>query len=273
MLKIRILTACVLIACLVPALFLLSATYWAYTMLSLSIVALFEWGHLIKLNTIALIVYLLSIAMIGIYAVQSIEQYGLHSFFYLSLSVFLLVSLFWLIIVPIWFKTKYIVTNKWLMGGLGFILVGSLWLALICAKASNPWLLLALLASIWISDSAAYFAGKAFGKNKLAPSFSPGKTWEGVGGALIGVTFFGIILYYGFNINNFALFPALWMMTMLGVIGDLFESMLKRQANIKDSGHILPGHGGLLDRIDGNIPSLPIGLLMIYIYNFYTLAV
>ena len=239
-------------------------------MLGLSLIALVEWGHLIKLNTLQLLLYIVSIAIIGVFTVALIEIKGLHYFFYFALFVFLIISIFWFLIVPFWFKAKCIVTNKWLMSGLGFLLIGSLWLALICAKAANPWLLLILLASIWVSDSAAYFAGKTFGKNKLAPSFSPGKTWEGVGGALIGVTLFGIILYQACNLKNFALFPALWMMTMLGVMGDLFESMLKRQANIKDSGQILPGHGGLLDRIDGNIPSLPIGLLMIYVYNFYT---
>ena len=266
-------TASVLVACFIPALFLLSNTYWAYAMLGLSLVALYEWGYLITFNKLQLSLGILASALIGTYTITLIETNGLHSFFYLALIAFLIVSFFWLFIVPFWFKTKCIIKNKWVLGSLGFLLIGSLWLALVCAKAANPWLLLILLASIWISDSAAYFAGKTFGKNKLAPSISPSKTWEGVGGALIGVTIFGIILYYVFNIKNFALFPALWVMTMLGVMGDLFESMLKRQANIKDSGHILPGHGGLLDRIDGLIPSLPIGILMIYIYNFYATVI
>ena len=129
--------------------------------------------------------------------------------------------------------------------------------------------MLCLLATIWIADSAAYFAGKNFGKNKLAPTISPGKTWEGVLGALIAVTAFGAILYIGFNVKTLAIFPALWIVAGFGVIGDLFESMLKRQANIKDSGYLLPGHGGILDRIDGIIPSLPIAILMIYVYNLW----
>jgi phosphatidate cytidylyltransferase len=125
-----------------------------------------------------------------------------------------------------------------------------------------------LLATIWIADSAAYFAGKNFGKHKLAPTISPKKTWEGVVGALIGVTIFGAILHFGFNVGTLAIFPALWTTTGFGVIGDLFESLMKRQANIKDSGDLLPGHGGILDRIDGIIPSLPIAILMIYVYNY-----
>jgi phosphatidate cytidylyltransferase len=76
-------------------------------------------------------------------------------------------------------------------------------------------------------------------------------------------------LHIGFDVKTLAIFPALWIIASLGVIGDLFESMLKRQANIKDSGNLLPGHGGILDRIDGIIPSLPIAILMIYAYNLW----
>jgi phosphatidate cytidylyltransferase len=158
------------------------------------------------------------------------------------------------------------------MAVLGLMLMGPLWLALICAKGADPWLLLALLATIWIADSAAYFAGKNFGKHKLAPTISPGKTWEGVWGAMLAVTLFGIILYFTFDVQTLAIFPALWIITVFGVIGDLFESMIKRQANIKDSGDMLPGHGGILDRIDGIIPSLPIAIFMIYIYNYFTVV-
>lgn len=159
------------------------------------------------------------------------------------------------------------------MALLGLLLITSLWLALICAKGADPALLLVLLATIWIADSAAYFAGKNFGKHKLAPNISPGKTWEGVFGALVAVTVFGAILYFGFDFKEWAVFPALWTITMLGVAGDLFESMIKRQAMIKDSGSLLPGHGGILDRIDGIIPSLPIAILMIYLFHYFNNSV
>jgi phosphatidate cytidylyltransferase len=183
--------------------------------------------------------------------------------------VFAATALFWLLIVPIWLKTRCVISNKWAMAALGLALIVPLWLALICAKSADPWLLLALLSTIWIADSAAYFAGKNFGKHKLAPNISPGKTWEGVWGALIGVTLFAAILLFGFDFYNAAIFPLLWVVTIFGVIGDLFESMMKRQANIKDSGDLLPGHGGILDRIDGIIPSLPIAILMIYAYHYF----
>ena len=88
-------------------------------------------------------------------------------------------------------------------------------------------------------------------------------------GALIAVTIFAAVLHAGFDEIPFAIFPLLWVVTMLGVLGDLFESLMKRQANLKDSGDMLPGHGGILDRIDGIIPSLPIAILIIYSYNLW----
>lgn len=268
MLKTRIITAIVLIACFLPALFKLPITPWAVLMLAVSLVALYEWASMIKLSNIQTKVYLGVTMLVGIAIVPMIEQAGFHFFFYQSLIVFLIAAVFWLIVVPFWLAKKWVFQQKILMATIGLVLMLPLWLALICSKGADPWLLLCLLGTIWIADSAAYFAGKNFGKHKLAPTISPGKTWEGVLGALIAVTLFGLILYMGFQVDTLAMFPALWVITGLGVIGDLFESMIKRQANIKDSGDLLPGHGGILDRIDGVIPSLPIAILMIYLYNY-----
>ena len=268
MLKTRIITALILIAGFIPALFLLSNTYWALVMLALSLMALHEWAIMIKLSSTQRNIYLLITAIAGLIVVPLIEKVGFHVFFFKSLLVFFAIALFWVLIVPFWLKTRCVISNKWVMAALGLVLIVPLWLALICAKSADPWLLLALLATIWIADSAAYFTGKNFGKHKLAPNISPGKTWEGVLGALLGATLFAAILLFGFDFYNTALFPLLWSVTILGVIGDLFESMIKRQANIKDSGDLLPGHGGILDRIDGIIPSLPIAILMIYVYHY-----
>ncbi len=267
MLKTRIITALILIAGFIPALFLLSNTYWALAMLVLSLMALYEWASMIKLSPTQRNIYLVIAAIAGLIVVTLIEKVGFHVFFFKSLLIFFVTAIFWILIVPFWLKTRCIISNKWLMAILGLVLIAPLWLALICAKSADPWLLLALLATIWIADTAAYFAGKNFGKHKLAPNISPGKTWEGVLGALLGATLFAATLLFGFDFYNVAIFPLLWSVTILGVIGDLFESMMKRQANIKDSGDLLPGHGGILDRIDGIIPSLPIAILMIYVYN------
>jgi phosphatidate cytidylyltransferase len=270
MLKTRLITASILIAGFIPALFLSSNTYWALGMLMVSVLALYEWAYMAKLSQTPRNVYLLAVTVVGLLAIWMMEQHGFHWFFLNALTVFLAATLFWLLVVPLWLAKKWLIRRKLLLAALGLMLIVPLWLALICAKEADPWLLLALLATIWIADSAAYFAGKNFGKHKLAPSISPGKTWEGVAGALIAVTLFGAILYFAFDVKSLAIFPMLWIITGFGVIGDLFESLMKRQANIKDSGDLLPGHGGILDRIDGIIPSLPIAILLIYAFHYFS---
>ncbi len=272
MLKTRIITALILVAGFIPALFMLSNTYWALGMLVISLFALYEWASMIKLTQTQSNIYLVIATIAGLFTLPLIEQHGFHLFFFKSLIVFFIATLFWSLIVPFWLAKKWFIRNKFVIAMVGLMLMIPLWLALICTKGADPWLLLALLATIWIADSAAYFAGKNFGKHKLAPAISPGKTWEGVLGALVAVTLFGVMLYFGFYIKTFAIFPALWIVTGFGVIGDLFESMIKRQANIKDSGDLLPGHGGILDRIDGIIPSLPIAIMMIYAYNYFVVV-
>jgi phosphatidate cytidylyltransferase len=272
MLKTRIITALILVAGFIPALFKLRITIWAYGMLAISLFALYEWSSMIKLIPVQRNVYLVIATLAGLFTVTLIEQYGFHLFFFRSLIMFLIAASFWSLIVPIWLAKKWFINSKFVMAMVGLILMAPLWLALICAKGADPWLLLVLLATIWIADSAAYFVGKNFGKHKLAPIISPGKTWEGVMGALIATTLFGVVIYFGFDIKTLMIFPALWVVTIYGVIGDLFESMIKRQANLKDSSDLLPGHGGILDRIDGIIPSLPIAILMIYAYNYFVVV-
>ena len=269
MLKSRILTAFVLITVFIPALLSFSAQAWAIAMLLLSLLALYEWGALIKLKQAELVAYIAVAAILGALVLLLSKTYGVYQFSSKSLIVFIFSAIFWILVAPIWLSKRFVITNKWLMTLLGLLLIAPLWLALIFARDSDPRFLLMMLSTIWIADSAAYFAGKNFGKHKLAPDISPGKTWEGVFGALVGVTLFGLVLRFSFNIRELELFPLLWLMAILGVIGDLFESLMKRQANLKDSGNLLPGHGGILDRIDGLISSLPVGIFIIYAYRAF----
>ncbi|MEQ1599129.1 MAG: phosphatidate cytidylyltransferase [Methylotenera sp.] len=269
MLKTRIITALVLVAGFVPALFKSPNLYWAIGMLVVTLLALREWASMVGFNKVQIRAYLIVSLLIGLFVLVCLQHHNSHHFFFQSLRIFSIATLFWTLIVPIWLAKQFKFNGVAAKGLLGWLLMLPLWLALICAKIVDPMLVLVLLGTIWIADSAAYFAGKNFGKHKLAPTISPGKTWEGVAGALIGVTIFGAILYLGFDVGTWAIFPALWIITGFGVIGDLFESMMKRQANIKDSGDLLPGHGGVLDRIDGIIPSLPIAILLIYAYNYF----
>ncbi len=268
MLKTRILTACLLVATFIPILFLSSNLFWAACMLLVSLLALYEWVKLIDVTHTVAVTYTLVCGVLGMAVLYLASERGFHWLFYQSLSAFVIAMGFWVLIAPMLLTKYVIIKSKWLLLLLGFLLIAPLWFALICAKAADPSLLLTLLATIWIADSAAYFSGKNLGKRKLAPSISPGKTWEGVIGALLAVSVFGAILYFT-DTAGIMVLPLLWLVVVLGVIGDLFESLIKRQVNKKDSGNILPGHGGILDRIDGVIPSLPIAILMIYLFNYY----
>jgi phosphatidate cytidylyltransferase len=134
---------------------------------------------------------------------------------------------------------------------------------------------LSLMLVVWLADIGAYFAGKAFGRHKLAPAISPGKTWEGaVGGwlAVVIVASAAIVLHafeptlYSALLERLGAVRTLVVLTILvvfSVVGDLFESMLKRQAGVKDSSGLLPGHGGVLDRIDALLPVLPLAMLLL----------
>ena len=144
---------------------------------------------------------------------------------------------------------------------IGPLLLIATTLAIYYLWLGHPWWLMYLFALVWVADSGAYFSGKAFGKHKLIPDVSPNKTIEGlVGGLALTVIVIAAVAYYrhlmGWHLVGFVM---LSMVTVLAsVLGDLFESLLKRQANIKDSGNLLPGHGGVLDRIDSILAAAPI---------------
>lgn len=182
--------------------------------------------------------------------------------------VYILSAAFWIISVPPYLKQLYAIKNPLILMLTGWILLLPTCLALYQLRAISPELLLGFMATIWISDSAAYFTGRSFGKHKLAPRISPNKTWEGVAGALVAVLLYGLIWDFWFIEESLAakLIPLLLFMAILGIIGDLYESLMKRQAGVKDSGNILPGHGGILDRIDALTSSLPFAILALLIF-------
>lgn len=171
---------------------------------------------------------------------------------------------FWCLVAPLFlWKNWPLKAGKALALILGGILIVAAWAAMVSLHARAPLGLLAAMALIWVADSAAYFSGRAFGRHKLAPRISPGKTWEGVAGAVIGVLAYAFLLRERLPemAVGFLAFAALALLA-LSIIGDLFESLAKRQAEMKDSGSILPGHGGVLDRIDSLLPTLPVVALL-----------
>jgi len=160
----------------------------------------------------------------------------------------------------------------------GLLLFACAWLALVQARQVGLEFLLSVLTLVWMADIAAYVGGKAMGRRKLAPSVSPGKTWEG---AISGVV--GVLVLAGTWIwadaqglgGHSSLYARLWslgsllavigllFLTAMGVVGDLVESLVKRSAGAKDSSRLLPGHGGVLDRIDALLPVLPLSMMFV----------
>jgi phosphatidate cytidylyltransferase len=166
----------------------------------------------------------------------------------------------WLVLAPLWMWRGVRSGQGIWLGVAGFAVLVPAGLAMLALDASQVLLVLAL---VWIADSAAYFVGRAWGRRKLAPAISPGKTWEGAAGGLIGVLAYAII--GGFWIQGIAWAPylaAAALLAMVSIVGDLFESAVKRQAGAKDSGSVLPGHGGILDRIDSATAVLPLAALL-----------
>ena len=256
----RIITAALLISSLLACLFWLPVSAWAIVMLLPLTVGFIEWAKLAQVPTAMAILYA------GVNVILSV----LALYFHLSVWIYLAALILWMLFVPLWLVVGWQLKSLWLRLPLGFVLLAPVWLALVELRQRGPWWVLLLMAVVWIADSAAYFTGRQFGKHKLAPSISPGKTWEGVLGAIIAVAIYGTIVI---NVLGSAEFnPYVWaipmlllgiLMLYLSILGDLFESWIKRLAAVKDSGDLLPGHGGVLDRVDALTATLPIAALIL----------
>ncbi len=278
MLKTRVITAMVLLAVFLAALFWLPQRAWAAFIGVLVIPAAWEWAKLIKLSHVGCGLYVLVVASVcallfgfaqgdtpgGPFVTQ---PGGLQS------AVYLGASLFWIVVVPLWLWRSSLPRARWLAALTGLLVLVPTWLALVELRNVDPLLLLLLMSVAWISDTAAYFAGRRFGRHKLAPSISPGKTWEGVLGAALAVSLYAALwsliwqaqfphALKSTRFGAFGMLLLLWLLTATGIYGDLFESALKRQAGVKDSGALLPGHGGVLDRIDALTAVLPVAALV-----------
>lgn len=162
--------------------------------------------------------------------------------------------------------TRWWSKSIWVRAVMGLLVLVPCWRAInfIHASDNGPYTLLFLFVLIWGADSGAYFVGRAWGKHKLAPAVSPGKSWQGLFGALLTTILIAFGSFYIFNIPQKIWLgaTALCLITVLfSVLGDLFESMMKRNVGLKDSGQILPGHGGVLDRVDSLTAAAPIFIL------------
>lgn len=264
MLRTRILTAAIILPLFLAALFHLPAIFWAALMLILTLIGAKEWCDLAKFSVKHATLFLILTTLIGgelLFVLSG--SVAINPYTSVFFAIYAISCIFWIVCVPVFLGLARPINHPLVMMLTGWLVLLPICLALYQLRAISPYILLGLMAAIWISDTAAYFAGRAFGKHKLAYSISPGKTWEGVAGALVAVLVYALIWSYLSEEAFFKLFlvPLLLALVILGVIGDLFESLIKRHAGVKDSGNILPGHGGILDRIDALTSTLPVAML------------
>lgn len=276
MLRLRIITALCMAAIFLPALFLMPSMLFSIATVPLVLVAGWEWSRLVKIRSvIARIGYLLLIVMtlfaaslwLGLpdmFDPQRAQQLllvavGVWAFIFLWIQGYPSSAILW--------------SARPILGLLGLILLGFTWIAIVTILnyQSGQWLLLLAIVIIVLADVGGFFAGKYFGKHKLAPIISPGKTWEGfVGGLLLeGVLVGSLVWYLSDHVTVLGLSLLVIPVALYSVLGDLFESMIKRHSGVKDSGRLLPGHGGVLDRIDGVMAALPMfGLILPFTHTF-----
>lgn len=270
MLRTRVITAIALLVFFLAALFLLPAFGWMALVVAMVMQGAREWAHLAQFSGNAAKAYwwLTLAAMAGIVWFDANHAFAQHAM--LHLPIYAASLLLWLFVVPLWLGMGWRTRQPLMLALIGWAVLIPTGLAMLDLRENSPWLLLAIMALVWVADSAAYFTGRKFGKTRLAPSISPGKTWEGVIGALLGVSAYMLLMWnFSSAAHQFMLLPNLllasWCWVGLAVIGDLFESAIKRQAGVKDSGILLPGHGGLLDRIDALTSTLPMAALVLLI--------
>jgi phosphatidate cytidylyltransferase len=243
-------TAAVLIAGLLAALFLLPRPALSFLIAVLLLACGFEWARLCRLGARSAWVYAVTLAAVFL----ALDYAGLQR------EIFWLAALFWIVIAPLWMWRGLRPHQVSSIGAAGFAVLVPAGLAMLSLR---PLEVLLALVLVWFADSAAYFVGRAWGRHKLAPAISPGKSWEGAVGGLSGALAYAIIC--GFFIQGIAWAPflaAAALLAMVSIVGDLFESAAKRQAGVKDSGSLLPGHGGILDRVDSASATLPLAALL-----------
>jgi len=271
MLKTRVITAIVLLAVLLPVLYFNNFTAFAVVATVFFGAAVWECVRLFNPGTGS--AHIIALVWTAVFA-ASILTGHLNAAFWAALSLALWIARF----AP---SLKFGLpplgspSNTLLSLVYGFAIFGC-FVAIVVLFSHSPRFLLSVMAIVWVADIGAYFSGKAFGKRKLAPSISPGKSWEGaIGGGIAVLVLASLSVAYGGGAfaDTFAarvagsfgwpaLLAILVLMVAASIVGDLFESQLKRRAGMKDSSSLLPGHGGVLDRIDALIPVLPLAALI-----------
>ncbi|TWI04916.1 phosphatidate cytidylyltransferase [Luteimonas cucumeris] len=268
MTKVRTLAALIMTPLAIAAILLLP-TPWLVALTAVVFLAgLWEWFRLAEIDdtlsrTVLLLVNLLLMVAL-VWASRSSSGGSLVLF-----QLATVVGVIWWLLAAMWLKHYAFASDhdthaRMFKLAAGTLAVVPAWCALALIHAAQPnghrWLLVALVI-VWVADSGAYFVGRRFGKHKLSPRISPNKTVEGLLGGLVAGIAVGVLggMFAGADTGQLPLVAAVALLTVgASVIGDLYESLLKRHVGVKDSGNVIPGHGGILDRIDGVLAALPV---------------
>lgn len=217
-----------------------------------------EWARLCRLSQASALLYAAAVAVVF----GALVGYGEPA----VRLAFTVAAAFWVIIVPLWLARGVKPEQRVALVLAGFVVLVPAALAL---AGLPPAAALGVLVLVWVADTAAYFVGRAWGRRKLAPAISPSKTWEGAWGGIAGAVAYAII--GGTFLTGVGAWPVYAVVALvlgvISIVGDLFESAAKRQAGVKDSGTLLPGHGGILDRVDSASAVLPIAALLFALRN------
>ena len=269
MLKQRFITALILAPLVLCGVFLLPPSEFALFFALIILLAAWEWANLSSItHQLLRITYAMSVAVVLYLVLVDVSVLWVLT---LSVMWWIIASLF----VLSYPGTVVFWKHKWVKCLIGFVVLLPMWKALVYIRSAEflpvenldtLWLIFYMLLLVWVADTGAYFAGKAWGKRKLAPNVSPGKSWAGAWGGIVAVLFLAVISCFMMGLSTVmtAQFILVTIITAaVSIMGDLTESMFKRQRGIKDSSNLLPGHGGVLDRIDSLVAAIPVFVFLL----------
>jgi phosphatidate cytidylyltransferase len=266
MLAQRVLTAVVLLAAFLAALWWLPQSAWGVLLTVCAMLAAAEWSRLSGLSGVAHHLYVAGTGAICLGMLAVLLRWPVLDAWWRS-APFVLSATFWLLVAtPILARPLLKVTAAQAALCGAIVIIPTYWAFVLLQPQARAFM--TLLGVIWVADTAAYLFGRRWGRHKLAPQVSPGKTWEGVAGAIAAVAVYAWAMQFLMAktfpaLAGFRWFALAFALTAFGIVGDLFESWLKRRANAKDSGSLLPGHGGVLDRIDALTAAIPLAALAV----------
>ena len=267
MLKQRVITALVLALIFLAALFGLPSGYFSFFIGAVLLIGAWEWANLSGFPAIwqrlaysfLLLVLLIIVSLylgFGGEASPRLDSLAIRDVLILGCGWWALA----LLLVQGYPSSSVLWGHKVLRLLMGILVLIPTWVALVYVRqqSNGAWLVLLLMLIVAVADSGGYFAGRRFGKHKLAPAVSPGKTWEGFVGGFFANCLLALILGLILDASILLMLALVIPTSLVSVLGDLLESMVKRHAGAKDSGNILPGHGGILDRVDGITAGAPV---------------